>query len=170
MAYEVDRKWQSHGLPCVVIALDMGHRCGYVGVPKKHPLYGKSYNAVIPGVKKSDIREKPIGDRGIMTLFLASADGEDVRGDLYFDVHGSLTYSGDGKKGYPIKEPVWWFGFDCAHAGDNKDPEILERFHKEDRFPSFDPEGAVRSESYVVAQCKKLAKQLTEYALVKGEG
>ena len=151
MAYEVDRKWKSHGLPCVVIALDMGHRCGYVGVPKEHPLYGKSYNDVIPNVKKSDLGEELIGDRGVMSLLFASLDGEDVRGDLYFDVHGSLTYSGDGKKGYPVKAPVWWFGFDCAHAGDENRPQLKE--------PKYVMELTRQMESQLLAH----AKQIKEY-------
>lgn len=34
------------GFPCVVLFQAMGHRCGYVGVPKTHPYYGAGYHEV----------------------------------------------------------------------------------------------------------------------------
>ena len=34
-------------LRCVVVFTRMGHRCGYVGVPKEHILYGKSYSDIL---------------------------------------------------------------------------------------------------------------------------
>lgn len=82
------------GLPCLIVRHPCGgHLCGYVGVGKAHPWYQKDYNH--PNV----------------------------------DVHGGLTYSefcvGDNKdhgvchKAEPgEEEPLWWFGFDCAHLGD----------------------------------------------------
>lgn len=88
------------GLPAVVIMTDMGHRCGYVGVPTTHPLYGNHYtepNEVIP-------------------------PGYSVP-ESYFDVHGGLTYS-DDLPGCITKckidgEIYWWFGFDCGHTMDD---------------------------------------------------
>ena len=35
----------------------MGYRCGYVGLPKEHCLYGKTYDDYLD-IKKSDIEEK----------------------------------------------------------------------------------------------------------------
>src|SRR5690606_14213561 len=32
-----ERGWTAHGLDCVVVALTMGYRCGYVRVPEEHP-------------------------------------------------------------------------------------------------------------------------------------
>ena len=55
--------------------------CGYVGIPKGHPLWGVKYD-----------------------------DAYDYIQEL--NVHGGLTYSEMGKGDW------WWFGFDCAHAGD----------------------------------------------------
>jgi len=34
------------GMRCVVLALDMGHRCGYVHIPTRHKLYRKNYDDV----------------------------------------------------------------------------------------------------------------------------
>jgi len=33
-------------------------------------------------------------------------------------VHGSLTFSSRGGQRYWKGKNLWWFGFDCAHAGD----------------------------------------------------
>lgn len=65
------------------------------------------------------------------------------------DVHGGLTYSSDSGPG---QEPdgFWWFGFDCAHAGDLAPgmATILK--------------GTYRNLAYVQDECAKLAKQLYE--------
>lgn len=91
------RQWadQATGLPCLIVRNRMGALCGYVGVAKGHPLYGLGYN---------DLQR--------------------------VDVHGGLTFAG-GCTHSPnesvgichVPEPgepddVWWFGFDCGHAGD----------------------------------------------------
>ena len=44
MAHKVELDFDYHGLRCVVLGLDMGHRCGYVGLPKGHKYYGLDYN------------------------------------------------------------------------------------------------------------------------------
>ncbi len=35
-----EARFEHEGFPCVVLFMPMGHRCGYVGVPKTHPVYG----------------------------------------------------------------------------------------------------------------------------------
>lgn len=43
---EPDKKqWldQATGLPCLIVRNPMGALCGYVGVTKNHPAFGKSY-------------------------------------------------------------------------------------------------------------------------------
>lgn len=142
MAYIVEREFEHAGYKCVVTFGDMGYRCGYVGVPKVDELYGKDYRK------------------------------------LDFDVHGGLTYSGGGKNSdYPIKSDLWWFGFDCAHGGDRADDKrVMELFpdtaelHKEYMRISEEVDerygfkvNAVRSEGYVVNECKRLARQIKEY-------
>ena len=83
------------GLPCLIVRGPSGALCGYVGVDESHPLHGKEYDVLL-----------------------------DV------DVHGGLTYSAACSPGGDEAEDichlpdpgepdhVWWFGFDCAHAGD----------------------------------------------------
>lgn len=59
--------------------------------------------------------------------------------DDYIDIHGSVTYSEAGGKN-DLSDGYWWIGFDFAHAGDKR-TELEE----------------------VEEECKKLAKQLSEY-------
>ena len=42
--YVVEQEFEHAGYKCVVTFNVMGHRCGYVGIPKSHPLYGKEYS------------------------------------------------------------------------------------------------------------------------------
>lgn len=38
-SFEIESEFYAAGLHCVVIAQDMGFRCGYVAVPEGHPWY-----------------------------------------------------------------------------------------------------------------------------------
>ena len=42
--YVVEKKFDYLGYKCVVTFNTMGYRCGYVGLPKEHCLYGKTYD------------------------------------------------------------------------------------------------------------------------------
>ena len=81
--------WEHAGFPCIAHR-GMGAWCGYVGVPPGHLFHGKGY--------------------------------DDVNGII--EIHGGLTYA-DKCKNHICHTPkpgepddLWWFGFDCAHAGD----------------------------------------------------
>ncbi len=77
-------------VPCLIVRGPMGALCGYAGVYPDHPWYEKGYLEV----------------------------------DM--NVHGGLTFSApcaeDGGKICHVpkkdEQPVWWFGFDCAHGFD----------------------------------------------------
>ena len=132
--YEVEWQFEHKGFRCVIVMQDLGHRCGYVGIPASmnHPLFGVDC------------------DR------LGSSFG------LYLEVHGGLTYS-SGEPDYPIanEQNWWWFGFDCGHAGDApeiekiKDPRLKAMYSGLKR-----PLGKVRTLDYCVEECMKLANQL----------
>lgn len=87
-------KDEATGLPCLIVRGPHGGLCGYVGVSEEHPCFGEGYDSV------------------------------------NVEAHGGLTFA---DKCHPAdteekgichvpgpEEPdhVWWFGFDCAHAGD----------------------------------------------------
>lgn len=102
------------GLPCLINRGPHGAWCGYVGIPETHPWFGKSYSEAI-GPCTEDCSEDSHWSHGI---------------DSIVKVHGGLTFSDVCHPGKTeatgvchVPDPgesdhVWWFGFDCAHAGD----------------------------------------------------
>ncbi len=147
MSHTIERDWITEaGLRAVCLMFhDCGHRCGYIGVPPEHPLFGVKYDEESDALKESlaAVLDGPVGKRGVISLFCMTA-GEDCqpRPEYVFDVHGSLTYSAAGD--YPVKSELWWFGFDCGHAGDS----------------SKYCNGEGRTEEYVVSECESLAAQV----------
>lgn len=85
--------------------------------------------------------------------------------DVSADVHGGLTF-GEADvpcdKGGP--DTGFWFGFDCAHAGDAPDPE-LPRTRSRNHFAfQFADCGAVRTQEYVEDECRSLCEQASKAA------
>jgi hypothetical protein len=69
----------------------LGHLCGYVRIPKKHPLHGLSYDEVYNLGYEIEVH-------GGLT-YSASTIGEAT----------GMQY---------LLSRQWYFGFDCAHSGD----------------------------------------------------
>jgi len=122
------RQWMSDtGLPCLIVRNHYGALCGYVGVPKEHPWYGKDYE---------DVNELI----------------EDEEDDY---VHGGLTFSNIcGEKICHEVEPgedddIWWLGFDCAH--------VFDRIPGMGREYESTGDCTYRDVAYVTAECEKLA-------------
>mgnify|MGYP000712850457 CR=1 FL=1 len=170
--YVVEREFEHAGYKCVVTFSAMGHRCGYVGIPKNHSLYGKKYSDYL-GIKKKDIGDREIS--GIFPLLGACIDEDErIRIESYFRCHGGITFADGGKNSsYPIESDLWWFGFDCVHCDDAKELELAyERFPKYRESISLQIEAEkkfhidgliVRTEQYVADECRNLAEQLKEF-------
>lgn len=162
MSHTVEKVGEFEDFTSVVIMTDMGHRCGYVGIPSYHPLFGKPYNKGTEVLTKmlKRVKKGSIGKRGAISLFCW--DGKKASPEIVFNVHGGLTFSGGCGKGYPIKKKsTWWFGYDCAHAGDGKDLSVVSEALREihEKFPREDP---IRSLEYCIKECESLAEQLRE--------
>jgi len=117
--------------------------CGYVGVKKESPLYGIAYDDRIPMALP---RSTKIGKRGLVSMFCYAIGGnfESTPLDVYFDVHGSLTFSSceENLGKYPVDEnELWWFGFECDHHADNP---------------------YVQDADYTRNECESLAAQIVE--------
>lgn len=75
MSYVVEKVFEHNGFVCVVAMMDMGHRCGYVGVPKSHKYYGKDYTRIEQyidchgGLTYSGDRNYPLADRNDLWWF-----------------------------------------------------------------------------------------------------
>lgn len=152
-----------HIYKCVVVMTSMGHRCGYVGIPKEHPLHGVDYSKKHQSLMTSDVVGEPIDKRGVIPLLAIEEDDRFLRPDCYFNVHGGITYSGSSEK-YPVEnDGLWWFGYDCAHCGDARDLSVVPEQIREIelRFPTG---GVLRTKEYCVDECKSLADQFKKVA------
>lgn len=144
MSYTTTADWITRaGLRAVTLRVSTGHLCGYVGLPAGHPLHGVGYSE--PHASLAALREAamagPVGKRGILAVFCAAGMGESRQAcpDFVFNVHGSITYAA-GTPDYPAaSDGLWWYGFDCAHAGDT--PETC-------------------TQEYAAEECESLAEQL----------
>lgn len=157
--------WEAHGLRCAVLGMDMGHRCGYVEVPESHPWHGLAYSDPVPAPKSLDM-EQTVEDfqegHGVVAVLLAGSDGWADRLEAQVEVHGGLTFSGRGLAG--VDEEGWWIGFDCAHLGDNKDPELMTGVYRDIARDLDDPGGRIWDQRSVEAETERLAEQVEEAA------
>lgn len=135
------------GYPCLACFTRDSHWCGYVALPESHPFYNRAYNEKgCPPDLHAALMRSPLGKRSAFSLFSVSEDpAETAIGEL-IDVHGGVTFSGDWKN---KNIPGFWWGFDCAHAGD-KTP--------------YSPDGEFRDLDYVKAECASMAYQLAQIA------
>lgn len=172
---EPDKKqWQDEvtGLPCLIVRVEhSGHLCGYVGVPAKHPLHGKSYSEPCDKLREAlELRmNSPMGDNPSFSVLIQALAGRELEPtpDSVFQVHGGLTFADhchetkDECRGICHKpaegEPdsVWWFGFDCDHC-DDRSPVSASALLRE--------RGVYRDFAYVAEQCRQLAAQLAMVA------
>jgi hypothetical protein len=163
--YDVEKDWVAHGLRCVAITGQvMGHRCGYVGLPKGHPLHGVGYGEGSPLLREmwQDRQNDPVDDdTPVIPLFCHMFKGgnPDPTPDITFRVHGGITYAGGGDD-YPVpSDGLWWYGFDCGHAGDEPDPE-LQSPRARAIYAGVSRTGVVRDLAFVATECERLAQQL----------
>lgn len=135
--------FESHGYPCVIVEVEhSGHLCGYVGIPKDHPLHGVRYSQYVPWLAS-------FGDGGHTCYCCGSPSASP---EAAFSVYGGITFS-ENKAPDHGETGRWWFGFDCAHAGDL----LPKSMFRSDR-------GVYRDEDFITAECQKLAAQLAECA------
>lgn len=125
---EPDKKqWQdpATSLACLIVRNHFGNLCGYVGVPKTHKLYGIGYGAA-----------PDVSVHGGLTFANKCAEGQCEEGSICH-----LAPEGE--------DDVWWFGFDCAHAGDMCPERNLSSLGE-----------TYRDFAYVTAEVTALAAQL----------
>ena len=44
--YKVEKDFMVDEFRCVIVGQKIGHRCGYIAIPKGHKLYGKDYDEI----------------------------------------------------------------------------------------------------------------------------
>lgn len=142
------------------------HRCGYVAVPEGHVLYGIDCSEQIPQITQEVVNNATLGKKSAIILLTASvgADDEDsIRRslDVLVDVHGGLTFAGQANSSR-LPDSSWWFGFDCAHAGDA--PIELSEI---DRKYGIGQGATVRTLEYCIEECESMAAQLVAISTPK---
>lgn len=155
----VEKDWHYGGFRCVVVMQPRGHRCGYVGVPKGHPLYGAGYSEPLPILSERSewLKGQSIGKRGVIPLLCRNIKNG-ISPDIFFDVHGGITFAGgDGK--HPVPSDLWWFGYDCAHSGDARDLTVCDPATREMEL-KYPTGGVIRSLEYCMNECESLAAQI----------
>jgi hypothetical protein len=143
---EVPQEFMYKNHECRILRSNLGHLCGYVRVHEDHPFYGLHYSdsvSVPLSVMNNDV---DLRDVSILSIVSDSLDGTLDEGNLsiasILRVHGGVTFSGNPANG----EDGWWYGFDCAHAGDY--------------IPASAFGGTYKEVSFVENQCKLLVEDL----------
>jgi hypothetical protein len=151
---EPDRvDWIHTGLACLALRHpDHGHWCGYVGVPREHPLYGSKWEDGLPLDCHGGVN------------YAAPCDGSDI---CHVPAAG-------------MPDDVWWFGSDFGHIRDlspgcnarlrealaaSPDAPWASVFRRElEGEPDFLRE-VYRELPYVRAEVERLAEQLAALTL-----
>jgi hypothetical protein len=60
-----------------------------------------------------------------------------------------------------MRDDLWWFGYDCAHFGDARDPELMSDEYKAIRMRSFDGD-TIKTLDFCVNECESMAWQLKD--------
>jgi hypothetical protein len=174
---EPDRlEFEAEGLPCVMRRGFGDAWCGYVGISGDHPLFGLPRNALIKLPSSWFERRRGWQGTGPIDVFLHAASDrprDEFEIALAFEVHGGITWSSDHPGGEK-PDGRWWFGFDCAHAGDLQPQRLddgglidlmIEQMPEEARATMRKVmqkahDGVYRDQQYVVSECQSLAAQL----------
>lgn len=139
---------EATGLDCLIVRQPRsGHLCGYVGVGPDHPCHGRGYSDAWEDDYREGSPDNVINVHGGLTFADACAESEDP-------AHGICHIAEPGRP-----EHVWWFGFDCAHAGDYSPRDAIYAAKYGEPF-SRDGSEAYRDRAYVEAQVRSLAAQL----------
>lgn len=162
--YVVESKFHFGDYQCVVVFSRSGHRCGYVGVIKGHPFYGKDYGEKLDILPMKQLLTQNLDKRSPITLLNIDPDSETAALQDFFNVHGGITYADGGPQSdYPIDSDRWWLGFDCAHAGDMADEESWKKyFPNEITTPPIFFSGEIRKLDYVENECRSLVRQIED--------
>ena len=134
--YEVEKDFMVDGFRCVIVGSYMGHRCGYIAIPKDNELYGKDYDEI------------DIDVHGGLTYSEYSNSEYPVKSeeDVWW-IGFDCAHSGDGKDMELIKS-----------FGENN-TEIKTILDIEARYSNY---GEVRTVDYVKEQLIEAVNQLKE--------
>ena len=136
------------GYRYITARMPIGHVCGYVEIPEGHYLFGKDYSDPVPELKPfmDELYESSCGKRSNLSIlayafssklayaFSSKEKNQDISAEIFFDVHGSLTFGGC-LQFYDEPDIIfeWAMGFDTAHFDDTPRTQTHEFCEKECR-------------------------------------
>lgn len=165
MGFKVESDFTHEDCRCVVVMTDMGHRCGYVGIGKTHPLYGVEYMSNANCLKTKEMSDIPMDKAGLGQMLKGMTgeyENDAISPEMFFSVHGGITFSGGAPSKYPVESDLWWFGYDCAHCDDGKDYSAIKNEQVREIEMQFPSRGIIRTNEYCEQECRNLAEQLKE--------
>lgn len=153
-------QFEAEGLRCAMRRYEMGYWCGYVGVGRDHPLYGLPRNHLLKLPLSWFEHRRGLQGTGAIDMLLHATSGRRLEDacaiGMAFEVHGGVTFAN-----HRSEDPdLWWFGFDCSHAGD-----YIPELAKLPGLKGIMRDAVYRDQQYVVGECMSLAAQLV--AVVK---
>lgn len=137
--YKIENNFICNGLKCIVIFNDDYFRCGYVGVPKDHSLFGKDYETV----------------NSKLDVYSGLSYSSDSGSNNNFPINSDLWWFGFAcnnlMDGIDIKSAIEYWP-------ENK--EEIENYAKRREVRTKLP---IKTMDFVEGECKKLAFQLSRY-------
>lgn len=118
----LEKDYYKNGCHCIIVFTKNGVRNGYIGIPKSNKMYGVRYDEKSPLLRRKDNHPFNGNYMGLFS-FLLDEDNQTLNPSMYFSAHCGFTFSDyiDWDAGYNEKKDLWYFGFDCGHAGDKSD-------------------------------------------------
>lgn len=163
--------FEAEGLRCAMRRSRNSSWCGYVGIGPEHPLFGLPTNHPLKLPRAWFERRRGFEGAGMMDIFMFAIGGKELLEacpiSLAFQVHGGVNWAQDSVPGQP-PDGRWWFGFDCAHAGDYvpgvqddlaQMVELMPPETREVMSRIINRESVYRDQQYVVSECQSLAAQ-----------
>lgn len=125
-------QWETRsGLTGLLHRNSFGAWCGYVAIERNHPLFEVHYTQSTEVLRErmNERMEEEVGECppfGVMIRAMFGGEMEPTP-EIAFNVHGGITFASeshirkDDGSGIYLEDDdreVWFFGFDCSHAGD----------------------------------------------------
>jgi hypothetical protein len=131
-----ESKFDYKGFTCVVIFQGMGHRCGYVAIPKGHPLFNVDYECI------------DVDCHGGLTYAASYLYGQEDNPALWWIGFDCAHYM-DGKD------------FETARKYFSNDTSLMRSLDELERIEKMFPTGeVVRTLAYVEQECRNIVDQL----------
>lgn len=119
----LEKDYYKNGYHCIIVFTMNGVRNGYIGIPKTNKMYGLGYDEKTPLLQLKENQKFNGNYMGLFCFALGDNDDKCLAPSMYFSAHCGFTYADyiNQNGEYNENKDLWYFGFDCNHAGDKQD-------------------------------------------------